>query len=129
LDAKDFGKNVLVQRKEKGLNQQELAALADISRNYISMIERGDAKNVSDEIIRKLATSLETSIEELLGAPGGDDSSAIKIPPSLREFALSKGISYKVAEKLLQIPFRGKEPQTPDTWQELYDAVEAFITD
>ena len=127
MDAKLFGKNVLVFRKEKRLSQEQLGKLADVSRNYISMIERGEAKSVSDEIIRKLALALEVTQEELSGLPS--DSSAISIPASLREFSINRGISYKTVDKLMQIPFRGQEPQNADDWQKLYDAIKPFITE
>jgi transcriptional regulator with XRE-family HTH domain len=127
MDATLFGKNVLVRRKEKKLSQEQLAKFADISRNYISMVERGAAKNVSDEIIRKLAFALEVSIEELTGL--ARDESAIMIPAPLREFGIAKGLSYKIIDKLRQVPFRGQEPQTPDEWEKLYEAIKQFITE
>ena len=113
-------------RKERKLSQEQLANLANISRNYVSMIERGEANNVSDEIIRRIAVSLGVSLEELTGYPG--DSSAIVIPPSLRDFAIREKVSYKIVDKLQQIPFRGQEPQTADEWQKLYNAIKQFIT-
>lgn len=58
MDYQAFGFAVLRRRREKGLSQQELAGLAKISRNYISMIERGEVKNVSVEILVKLAKAL-----------------------------------------------------------------------
>ena len=127
MDAKLFGKNVLVFRKEKKLSQEQLGKLAGVSRNYISMIERGEAKSVSDEIIRKLALALEITQEELRGLPS--DSSAISIPASLRVFSINRGLSYKTVDKLMQIPFRGQEPQSVDDWEKLYDAIKPFITE
>jgi len=126
MDAELFGKNVLVFRKERKLTQEKLAILADVSRNYISMIERGEAENVSDEIIRKLAISLEISIEQLTGESG--KSLSVIIPPALREFALNKGLNYKTVDKLKQIPLRGKEPGTAQEWEELYEAIKSFIS-
>ena len=48
MDTKVIGKNVLTLRKEKKVTQEQLASLANVSRNYISMIERGEAENISD---------------------------------------------------------------------------------
>ena len=127
MDAKLFGKNVLVLRRERKLSQEQLANFADISRNYISMVERGEAKNVSDDIIRKLALALEVSSEELTGSTR--DESAIVIPAPLREFGIAQGLSYKIIDKLRQIPFRGQEPQSPDEWEKLYEAIKQFITE
>lgn len=125
MKAKYFGNKVLVKRKELKLNQQELADLAGVSRNYVSMIERGEAKNVSREIIRKLANSLQVPIGELTGEP--DDSTPLSVPPALRRFAIEEGISYDIVDRLVQIPFRGQEPETAKEWAQLYEAISPFL--
>lgn len=51
-------------RNEKGLNQQELGALVGVSRQTISLIERGDY-NPSITVCLKLAKVLERSVEEI----------------------------------------------------------------
>lgn len=127
MDAKLFGKNVLLLRKKRGLSQEQLANFTGISRNYISMIEREEAENVSDEIIRKLALGLDVSMKQLTGEAGG--SYPVMIPPALREFGINEGISYKIIERLLQIPFRGKEPITPDDWKTLYEAIKSYLVE
>lgn len=126
MDAELFGKNVLVLRKERKLTQEKLANLAGISRNYISMIERGDAENVSDEVIRKIAASFEVPIQQLKGEAGG--GSVVMIPPALREFALNEGLNFQIVDKLMQIPLRGKEPESAHEWKDLFEAVKSFIS-
>lgn len=125
MNAKLFGKNVLLIRKDGKLSQEQLAGLTGVSRNYISMIERGEAENVSDEIIRKLAQGLEASVQQLIGEPG--ESSPAVIPPALREFGINEGLSYRIIDKLMQIPFRGKEPKTSEEWKELFEAIRPFL--
>ncbi|MGO3017581.1 MAG: helix-turn-helix transcriptional regulator [Anaerococcus sp.] len=51
-------------RNEKGLNQQELGDLVGVSRQTISLIERGDY-NPSITVCLKLAKVLERSVEEI----------------------------------------------------------------
>lgn len=51
-------------RNQKGLNQQELGALVGVSRQTISLIERGDY-NPSITVCLKLAKVLERSVEEI----------------------------------------------------------------
>jgi transcriptional regulator with XRE-family HTH domain len=126
MDAKLFGKNVLVLRKARKLSQEQLAKLAEVSRNYISMIERGEAENVSEVIIQKLAGSLEVPTEQLINDIS--ETSGTMIPPALREFALGEGLSFKTVDKLKQIPFRGKEPTTAEEWKDLYEAIKPFIS-
>jgi transcriptional regulator with XRE-family HTH domain len=126
MDIKIIGDNVRNLRKEKGLSQEKLAELANVSRNYISMIERGEAGNFSDDIIQKLAWGLEVSIEQIEGKP--NEKSGTIIPPALREFALNEGLPYAEVDHLLKIPFRGKSPKTSNEWKELYEAIKPFIS-
>ncbi len=127
MDAKLFGKNVLLIRKERRLNQEQLANLAAVSRNYISMIERGEADNVSDGVMRKLSAALEVSFQELTGEPG--ETSSVRLPPALREFGIKEGVSFRVIDQLMKIPFRGREPKTIQEWKELYEAVKQFLSE
>jgi len=126
MDTKIIGDNIRNLRKEKRLSQEKLAELASVSRNYISMIERGEAENFSNAIIQKLAWGLEVSIEQITGKP--NNKSGTIIPPALREFALNEGLSYEDVDHLLKIPFRGKEPSTAQEWKDFYEAIKPFIT-
>ncbi len=127
MDTKLIRDNVRNLRKERKLSQEKLAELTNVSRNYISMIERGEAENISEEIIQKLAWGLEASIEQITGKP--NERSGTIILPALREFALNEGLHYKAVESLLKIPFRGKEPTTAQEWKDLYEAIEPFISE
>ncbi len=49
----EFGKLIRKKRIEKNMNQNDLAKLADLNRNYISDIERG-TRNISLKNIVKL---------------------------------------------------------------------------
>ena len=122
MNAKELGRQVQERRKEKGLSQIELGELAAISRNYVSMIERGEAENISMKILHQLAVSLGVSLSELTG-----ESSVVMIPPSLREFALQEDLPYEVIDKLARIPRRGKEPKTADEWKTLYSLISQFM--
>ena len=60
-----LGNRLRELRKEKGMNQGQLADLAGINRSYLSMVENGFA-NPSLDVIDKLARSLGSNISELL---------------------------------------------------------------
>lgn len=124
MDAKELGRQVLRRRKESGLTQGELAQRAGISRNYVSLIERGEASNVSVNVLHDLATALETSPAELSGLSGWTDT---LIPPALREFALQYSLRFDVVDRLARLPMRGKEPQSKDEWEKLYESVRPFL--
>jgi hypothetical protein len=74
------------------------------------------------KIVHQLAIVLGTSPSELTG-----ESISVMIPPSLREFALEKNLSYEVIDKLARIPRRGKEPKTTKEWNELFESISKFL--
>ena len=53
-------------RKNKGLSQEKLARLANVSNNTITNIEAGKNKNPTTATIKKLARALDVHIEKLL---------------------------------------------------------------
>ncbi|MDD2491165.1 MAG: helix-turn-helix transcriptional regulator [Bacteroidales bacterium] len=61
---KRFGDNVKKIRISKGLSQESLANQCDIDRTYLPGIENGK-RNVSLQIIEKLAKGLNINIKEL----------------------------------------------------------------
>ena len=124
MDPKELGRQVLAKRKEKGWSQEQLGKMAEISRNYVSQIERGEADSISIKIINRLAIALGVSPSDL-----GESSipSNVMIPPSLRELALQDNLSYEVIDKLVNIPRRGKEPKSVAEWRALYEAISPFI--
>lgn len=124
MDPKELGRQVLAKRKGKGWSQEQLGEMAEISRNYVSQIERGEAESISIKIINKLAIALGVSPSDL-----GESSSpsTVMIPPSLRELALQDKLSYEVIDKLVNIPRRGKEPKSVADWRALYEAISPFI--
>lgn len=122
MNAIELGRQVLAKRKEKKLSQTELGEMAGISRNYVSIIERGEAESISMKVLNQLAVVLGTTPSELTGETG-----MVMIPPSLREFALNKGLSFEIIDKLARIPRRGKEPSTVKEWNDLYDSISKFL--
>ena len=59
-----FGLVVRELRIQKGVSQERMALDADIDRTYVGHIEKG-TRNVSIEIVEKLATYFQISISEL----------------------------------------------------------------
>lgn len=60
-----FGSTVAKARKARKWTQAGLATRAGISRNYVSLIERGEAKNLSVQVLVRLAQALEVSEVDL----------------------------------------------------------------
>jgi len=60
----NFGKRVKQLRLSKGYSQEKLAEISNLDRTYILGIEAGK-RNVSLEIINKLAKAFEIEIHKL----------------------------------------------------------------
>ncbi|MBP2241872.1 XRE family transcriptional regulator of biofilm formation [Cytobacillus eiseniae] len=61
-----IGKNVARIRKQKGYTLSEFAELANISKSYLSNIERNINKNPSLEVMQKIAKVLNVDLITLL---------------------------------------------------------------
>ncbi|MDF1510369.1 helix-turn-helix domain-containing protein [Robertmurraya sp. DFI.2.37] len=61
------GERIKELRKKKGYSISELAKYAGVSKSYLSYIERNVQKNPSLQFLAKLAKTLDTTIEYLLG--------------------------------------------------------------
>ncbi|MCP4423538.1 MAG: helix-turn-helix transcriptional regulator [Chloroflexi bacterium] len=124
MDVKTLGEQVFVYRRKLGLSQGKLADLAEISRNYVSLIERGEAQNVSLNIVNQLAAALGVAPAELTGEMLHEHT---LIHPALRDFGLQAGLSFEVVDRLARIPRRGQEPQSAEEWEMLFNAVREYL--
>ena len=61
-----FGARIREQRRNLGVSQEELAAIAGIDRTYLSSIERGQ-RNVALENICRIAEALDIDPRVLVG--------------------------------------------------------------
>lgn len=59
--------NIRKYRLKKGLSQEKLARLADISNATLVKIESGVAKEPTITTVSKIASALNVSIDELVG--------------------------------------------------------------
>ena len=61
-----IGKNIKRLRHEKGLSQDKLSKLADLSLNTIVKIENGVNQNPTFETLQKIAKALEVKMDDLI---------------------------------------------------------------
>jgi len=61
-----LAENIRRLRKKKGLSQEKLARIADISNNTLVKIEMGMAKEPTITTVRKIARALDVSIDKLV---------------------------------------------------------------
>ena len=59
-----LGLKIRVERKKQKMSQEKLAELANLNRNFIGMIERGET-NVTVKNLENLANALNLPIQEL----------------------------------------------------------------
>jgi len=62
----NLSKNVKRLREAKGLSQEKLARLADVTNNTLIKMETGENKNPTLETLKKVAKALEVSLDEML---------------------------------------------------------------
>jgi transcriptional regulator with XRE-family HTH domain len=121
--ARPFGERVRERRMQEGLSQGELARKVDISRNYLSQIERGGATNLSWQLVERLTTILglkEEHIEET-------QVDRANLPPGLAEFAQTANLPEDDIRMLARLQYRGRQPQTQKEWSFLYNVIKAAI--
>jgi transcriptional regulator with XRE-family HTH domain len=123
MNPQELADRVFNRRRDLGLSQGQLAQLAGISRNYISLIERGEATNLSLNVLNSLAAALQLSPADLTG----DLGATVLIPPALRQFGIEAGLSFDVVDRLARIPRRGQEPQSPEEWAALFEAIRPYL--
>ena len=66
ISKSNIAKNIKKLRQEKGISQDRLSKLADLSLNTIVNVEAGNNPNPTIETIEKISKAFEVSIDELL---------------------------------------------------------------
>lgn len=61
-----IGKNIKRLREQKGISQDRLSKLADISSNTIAKLELDDSPNPTIDTLKKIADALNVKIEQLI---------------------------------------------------------------
>ena len=62
-----LSKNLKKLREQKGLSQDRLAKLADVTNNTIIKIEQGESINPTLATLKKIAKALGVGLDELTG--------------------------------------------------------------
>ena len=61
-----IGKNIKRYRQDKGLSQDKLSKLADLSLNTVVKMELDESPNPTIETIQRIAKALDVSVDDLL---------------------------------------------------------------
>ena len=65
LDAVTVGNVIATFRKKKGISQEVLSGLADISRTHLSAIERGERKPTLETLYR-ISCALDVNMSDIV---------------------------------------------------------------
>ena len=65
-EISQIGKNLKKLRKQKGLSQDKLSKLANISYNTVIKLESGGITNPTIETLQKMDRALDVSVDELI---------------------------------------------------------------
>ena len=61
-----IGKNIKKLRQSKGLSQDRLSKMADVSYNSVIKLETGGVTNPTIETLQKIAKALIVSVDDLI---------------------------------------------------------------
>ena len=59
-----LGQKIRIERMKRKMSQEKLAELAELNRNFIGMVERGET-NITVRNLEKIANTFELDIKEL----------------------------------------------------------------
>ena len=65
-EVNKIGKNIKKLRHAKGLSQDRLSKLADVSYNSIIKLETGGITNPTIETLQKIAKALDVQVDDLI---------------------------------------------------------------
>ena len=119
MEMDEFGKKVRERRVEEGLSQEKLAQAVGISRNYLSQIERGQATNLSWQVVERLTS--------VLGLKEQETQSDTILPSSLAQFAKTAELPPDDIFMLAHLKYRGQQPDTPEKWELLYNVIKMTV--
>jgi len=131
------GERIKLVREELGWTQDKLATKANISKSFLSDVERG-ARDISSAYLLRIANAMDASLEFLLrGEEKQSKPEEITVPPELSQAAeqqnwrwdetlsLLRAHNSVVARRTSAVP---KKPTVAD-WVELYNVLRNIYDD
>ena len=127
------GERIREVREARGWTQEKLAAAAKISKSFLSEVEN-KGKNISLDLLLRVATALDASVE-YLATGGGDEAKSRKpivIPGELSQAAEQLHLSFQQTIDLLEAynsvvarrSTRRRANPSIEEWKGLYEALQ-----
>jgi transcriptional regulator with XRE-family HTH domain len=130
------GERIKEVREAKGWTQEKLASEADISKSFLSEVEK-HGKNISLDLLLKVATALGASVGYLASGEGSQpgERKPVVIPIELSEAAEELHLSYPETLDLLEAygsivarrSNRQKGAMVADDWKLLHKALRDVV--
>ncbi len=130
------GERIKEVREAKGWTQERLATEADISKSFLSEVEK-HGKNISLDLLLKVATALGASVGYLASGEGSQpgERKPVVIPMELSEAAEELHLSYPETLDLLEAygsviarrSNRHRGTMTIDDWKALHKALKDVV--
>ncbi len=127
-----IGQRIRRFREDRGLTLSRLAELADVSKGYLSALEREERENPSIDAAGKIATALGIPVSELIGEIPAQPEDPAALPRGLEEFmercrARDTSLTASDIQMLRNIRYRGRQPETADDWAFIYETIRRTI--
>lgn len=112
-------------RTEQGLSLSELARRSQISKGYLSQLEKKSfGPRPSADILFRIAFALGISMGTLLEKQITQINEELTdLPEGLRNLAFTEQLTEEEIRMLALIEYRGHRPRTTDDWKFLYEAI------
>jgi XRE family transcriptional regulator of biofilm formation len=116
-------------RNMQGLSMAELARRAQVSRGYISQLEKDeDVIHPSVDVLYRIALALGTSVGELVEKQiMSNEDELTEVPEELRQLAVTEQLPDEDIKMLARIKYRGHQPKTVKDWSYLYQSIQRII--
>ena len=120
-------------REEQELSLNKLAEIARVSKAYLSQLENNPKKQPSAEVLFRIASALGTTIADLLDKPVRVYAKDFhqEMPEGLRTLIDERGKRLDIREEdvtmLMNIEYRGKQPETPDEWEHVLQTIRIVV--
>ncbi|OGV70472.1 MAG: hypothetical protein A2283_19195 [Lentisphaerae bacterium RIFOXYA12_FULL_48_11] len=132
-----LGDRIKTRRLELRWTQDKLASEANISKGFLSDLERGNRSGIGANKILELSRALGCGVEYLMTGSGEDqiEQREVQIPRKLSEFASAEGLSFTQVMMLLEmkqqiLAHRSDSMSRSNDdfdWKKLYESVKEFL--
>jgi transcriptional regulator with XRE-family HTH domain len=115
-------------REAKGLSQEELAAIAEVSHSTIAKIEQGTASTTGSDILERLSASLDSTTDYFFGRGFEDIDPALAAAyMSFDVFARDPKVTVEQRERCRRVLSHKDAPKTAQEWRSFAEMLDLAV--